>query len=301
MLPAAAQEAAPPRPAVMAPLAVQGLLLDGARAGDRLVVVGERGHILVSDDAGGRWRQVASPVQSTLTAVTFPDPQHGWAVGHDAAILHSADGGEHWALQHWAPQRQQPLLDVWFRNAREGFAVGAYGLYLTTRDGGRSWVAASVRRGEELHLNGIAALDDRTLFIAAEAGAVYRSRDGGARWQRLTTPYAGSYFGALALPGRRLLIFGLRGKVFESRDLGETWRALDSATTASLMGGGAGDGGIALVGLGGTLLTQAAPQAPLRLTTLPARTALAAPLFVNGRYLLLGERGVTAPPPGTRP
>ena len=39
-----------------APLAVKSLLLDVARAGSRLVAVGDRGHVLLSDDEGRRPR-----------------------------------------------------------------------------------------------------------------------------------------------------------------------------------------------------------------------------------------------------
>ena len=45
--------------ALEAPLAIESLLLDGAVVGSRLVVVGERGHILVSADHGASWTQGA--------------------------------------------------------------------------------------------------------------------------------------------------------------------------------------------------------------------------------------------------
>ena len=43
------------------PLAVKSLLLDGQVAGDHIVVVGERGHILLSEDQGRTWQQQAVP------------------------------------------------------------------------------------------------------------------------------------------------------------------------------------------------------------------------------------------------
>ena len=59
------------------------LLLDVAHAGARLVVVGDHGHILLSDDQGKTWSQARVPTRQLLTAVFFVDEQHGWAVGHD--------------------------------------------------------------------------------------------------------------------------------------------------------------------------------------------------------------------------
>lgn len=68
-------------PAKASALAQRSPLLDLARAGSRLVAVGQRGHILYSDDEGGRWQQARVPVSSDLNAVTFPTPEQGWAVG----------------------------------------------------------------------------------------------------------------------------------------------------------------------------------------------------------------------------
>src|SRR5690349_8937389 len=45
-------------------LAAKSLLLDVARAGSRLVAVGDRGHVLLSDDEGGTWRQVIVPTRA---------------------------------------------------------------------------------------------------------------------------------------------------------------------------------------------------------------------------------------------
>src|SRR5688572_33454441 len=70
------------KPAAIEPLAANSLLLDLAVAGARLVAVGERGHVLLSDDQGATWRQATSvPTRVMLTSVYFVDGQYGWAVG----------------------------------------------------------------------------------------------------------------------------------------------------------------------------------------------------------------------------
>lgn len=51
--------------------ASQSLLIDAAHAGKRLVVVGDRGHILFSDDQGKTWTQARVPTRQLLTAVFF--------------------------------------------------------------------------------------------------------------------------------------------------------------------------------------------------------------------------------------
>ncbi|MBW2369941.1 MAG: hypothetical protein JRH15_18880, partial [Deltaproteobacteria bacterium] len=49
------------RPAVMSRGAAHSVLLDVTTAGERLVAVGERGIVVLSDDAGHTWRQAKVP------------------------------------------------------------------------------------------------------------------------------------------------------------------------------------------------------------------------------------------------
>ncbi|MCG8342004.1 MAG: YCF48-related protein, partial [Chlorobiales bacterium] len=231
----AGQEEPMPEPAVMAPRATTSLLLDGAAAGDQLVVVGERGHILRSSDHGTSWQQMPAPVSATLTGVHFHDQRRGWAVGHDAVIVRTDNGGETWQLVYRDVAVESPLFDVWFKDADNGFAVGAYGLFLETGDGGTTWSSRFIS-DDDLHLHHLAVspADPQRLFIAAEAGAVYRSDDGGTTWTSLPSPYEGSFFACLPLAGDTVLLFGLRGHLFRSGDAGETWQELPTGTVAML-------------------------------------------------------------------
>ncbi len=293
LLPLAAAGA---QPAVQARLAPHSLLLDGASAGSRLVVVGERGHALVSDDGGSRWRQARVPVRALLTAVHMHDARLGWAVGHDALILRTGDGGATWRIAHYAPKEERPLLDVWFRDERAGFAVGAYGYFLSTTDGGRTWKPRTIDR-DDFHLNAIVPAGGGRLFIAGEAGAIYRSDDGGANWRKLPSPYAGSWFSALALDAERLLLFGLRGSMYRTDDGGESWSRVRTRTKATLTGALLVKPGLMLVtGLEGALLvsrdggrsvSRDAAFKPLT-SRLGISKALALP---DGRVLLIGEFG----------
>ena len=287
--------AAEPAPAVEAPLAAESLLLDGAAAGSRLVVVGERGHVLVSDDGGGgAWRQASVPTRALLTAVHMHDERLGWAVGHDAVILRTGDGGTTWRLVHYAPEEERPLLDVWFRDDRTGFAVGAYGYFLTTGDGGDTWTARAVSE-DDFHLNALAAAGPDRLYLAAEAGAAYRSDDGGVTWRALSSPYEGSWFGALALDRDRVLLFGLRGRLFRSEDAGESWTRVPTSTHATLTGAlRLPSGEVLITGLEGTLLTSRDGGRSVSLRRFASRQGISAALALpdGGGVLLLGEFGV---------
>ena len=301
------------KPAEIEPLAPASLLLDLAVAGPRLVAVGERGHVLLSDDQGATWRQAkAVPTRAMLTAVFFADSDYGWAVGHDETIINTVDGGETWTRTHFSPEAQQPLLDLWFANRVSGIAVGAYGAYFTTNDGGRHWSSAKfappsartpTHDGEaapqegdlppDYHLNRIVGVGNR-LYVAAEGGQLYRSDDRGASWRLLPSPYEGSFFGLVPIRGEGLLAFGLRGHLYKSADAGETWAQLDSHTTAMLTDGVAiNDLRVIISGLAGVMLVSGDGGETFRLTQQDDRKGLSAVLpGIAGKVIVAGEGGV---------
>lgn len=253
-------EAAEPVPAMIAPLAKESLLLDIATLpGDGLVVVGERGHVLVSDQ-GKTWSQVDVPLNSTLTAVYFINDKLGWAVGHDSSIIASEDGGQSWVVQQYKPESEKPLLDVYFKDANQGIAIGAYGLFYRTQDGGKSWQAEfhdeflhpddrdyllELKEEDEEayldemtsilpHFNRIADIGQGKLLLAGEAGLAALSEDFGQTWQRIDEFYLGSFYDGARLNDGRLILVGMRGHIFTSGDEGKSWQQMASGTQASL-------------------------------------------------------------------
>jgi photosystem II stability/assembly factor-like uncharacterized protein len=240
----------------------KNVMLDVALTDGRLVVVGERGIIVYSDDAGETWRQARVPVSVSLTAVRFAGPKTGWAVGHGGVVLHTTDGGETWELQmegtaaagmalenaeamaarmpddYDAQQMvnnafllvedgpDKPFLDLYFKNDREGFIVGSYGLVFKTEDGGESWkcLMDSVENPGALNLYAIHAAGD-DMYIAGEQGLFLVSRDGGQSFRQVQTPYFGTFFSVYAYPSGELVLAGLQGNAFWSEDHGQTFTA----------------------------------------------------------------------------
>ena len=254
-VPAYSAEAPKPRAAEMAPMSARSLLTRVVTAGPSLVAVGARGHILRSED-GTDWTQVPAPVDSLLTSVFFVDPNNGWAVGHDASILHSTDGGRSWKLQNFQPDLNLALLDVLFLDARHGLAVGAYGLMLETRDGGANWTRLELPLTEEgLHFNALTRLGDGSLLVVGEEGMMALSRDAGTTWERLASPYESSLFAVLASGPSGAVVAGLRGNAYRSDDVvAGGWQRLDTGSVQSVFGLAAIPGGrFGMAGLNGFL------------------------------------------------
>lgn len=309
------------RPAVMSVHATRSVLLGAARAGDRIVAVGERGIIVLSDKGGVDWRQARTPVSITLTAVRFADARHGFAVGHGGTVLASVDGGESWerrldgrtaaglllaeaqAFNDAAERRRaealvadgpdKPFLDLLVLDPKRAVVVGAYGLAFATEDGGRSWSPWMERLDNPsgLHLYAIRRQGDRIL-VAGETGLVRLSTDGGRTFAPLETPYEGSFFTAELPADGSILLAGMRGNVWRSADDGATWAAVPVPVPASINasavdGGGAplfvNQAGLVLGLRGGALVPLAGPPLPPLSAVLP---------LAEGRVLTLGFGGV---------
>jgi photosystem II stability/assembly factor-like uncharacterized protein len=257
-------------PAAMAPRAVAGLFNGLARAGSRIVAVGQRGHVMLSDDGGATWRQATVPVSSDLVAVAFPTPTQGWAVGHDGVILHSADAGATWTRQldgralggvlryedrKLAEQgAENPFLDVWFADERVGFVVGAFNLVLRTEDGGRSWQPWLDRTDnpKALHLYAIRQAGGQ-LYVAGEQGLLMRLDAQANRFRAVETPYRGTFFGVVGSAGG-VLAYGLRGNAYRSTDAGKTWSKVETGLQVGITGGAEHQGRLVLVSQAGHLL-----------------------------------------------
>jgi photosystem II stability/assembly factor-like uncharacterized protein len=287
--------------------ASKSLMLDVVHAGSRLVAVGDRGHILYSDDQGATWTQAKVPTRQLLTSVFFVDDKHGWAVGHDAQILASEDGGVTWTKQYEDLKREAPLLDVWFKDVNSGFAVGAYGALLETTDGGKNWEDASDRLDNEdqYHLNGIAAVKDAGLFIVGEQGSMFRSADWGQTWEKLEGPYQGSLFGVIGTAqANTLLAYGLRGNLYRSTDFGTTWEPIElNAARGALEFGLSGatlldDGSIVIVGNGGSVISSKDNGETFSVFNRPDRISVSAVTAAgNGNLILAGQGGIRVTSP----
>ncbi len=279
-------------PAARSTLAARSPLAAVTRAGDRLVAVGMRGHVLVSRDGGKTWDQAAVPLSSDLTSVWFTTPERGWAVGHDGVVLETTDAGKTWAKRLdgreaaalivaayearaaagdagaataledarrlVADGPDKPFLDVWFEDERTGFVIGAFNLILGTSDGGRTWEPwlDRVENPKALHLYAMRGAAGDVLVVG-EQGLVLRLDRAARRFVAVESPYRGTFFGVAMKPGAAVA-FGLRGNAFRSIDGGRTWKKVETHIETGILGGTAlPDGRFVLASQGGQLLVSA--------------------------------------------
>lgn len=246
------------KPAVMAKKAQKALLTDIVDNGQYQVAVGKRGIILYSQD-GIQWQQSNVPMQILLTSVFFINENIGWAVGHDATIINTKDGGKNWKIQNYQPELDKPFLDISFTDKLNGVAIGAYGLFYRTQDGGKTWNSVFLSsllfeedadylaelkledpEGYEIetqsilpHFNQI-HFSQNQIIMVGEQGFLATSYDNGKTFQRLDEFYLGSFFDIAVLNDGTWLIAGLRGNAFTSNNNGKQWHKLNTDTQATI-------------------------------------------------------------------
>lgn len=309
------------RPALMVREPARAVLLAASRAGQRIVAVGERGVVVLSDDEGQHWRQSSVPVSVSLTSVRFADARQGVAAGHGGMVLTTSDGGETWvkrldgrqaaqlvleaaraagdaaavkaAEQLMADGPDKPFFDVLMLDARRLLVVGAYGLALASEDGGARWSSWSQRldNPKGLHLYAVRR-DGDSVLIAGEQGLLLASGDGGASFRRLASPYKGSWFTAELLSPREWVVAGLRGNVWRSGDAGASWSQLASNMPATITASARDTRGDLILAnqAGFVLRLREGVLAPVNARPLPMPSALLA--GVPGALFVLGVAGI---------
>ncbi len=251
-----------PRPAKLLPLATQAVFLDIVVNKGSVFAVGERGTIIRSEDHGQTWRQLPTPVDVTLTAISFADPETGWVVGHESTILKTQDGGETWRVVRYKPEEERYYLNVRFENSREGVVLGTDGELWSTSDGGETWSlqVLSVESWYQNHLFAFQQFEDGRAVIAAERGGVFGRRAGHDKWRVVESPYTGTFFGVTELADH-FLLYGMSGKAYlldlaGSDDGADRWQEIPNASDQFLLAASTESKGerVLLVGRGGVVL-----------------------------------------------
>ncbi len=231
------------------PLAqTRSLMLDIAESDQRAVMVGERGHVFVSESRSD-WRQIeAVPTRVTLTAVAAVG-ESVWAVGHEGTIIHSADGGLTWKLQRsdpwhpladdeeFDPRQGVPLLDISMLDAQNGIAIGAYSLMLKTQDGGATWAPVRVSPVADGGVDDSADSADESEAVSDDPindeTIDWTFSDDDLALDDEVDPHLN---GITRTGDGSLMVVGERGAIFRSRDQGATWERMQLPYEGSMFG-----------------------------------------------------------------
>jgi photosystem II stability/assembly factor-like uncharacterized protein len=224
-------------------------LMDVAHAGDRLVIAGERGLIALSDDNGRSWSQARVPVSETVTALSFPTPEHGWAVGHGGIILHSGDGGESWQLQFDGNDANRQKLDYVTDRVMaleqalqeaESDAEADLEYELEEAQFAVEDAELAVETGPADPFLDVWFADAQHGWAVGAYGMIYRTDNGGLQWRLAISGIENlegyHYYSIERADDDTLFLAGEAGILYRSDNGGETWERLPLDYDGSLFG-----------------------------------------------------------------
>lgn len=179
---------------------------------------GERTMLFYTDNGGRTWNRKPMP---NVTKLHFIDPKNGWAVGKNATVLRTTDGGENWSpvpdldkligLPIESSNYNFGFNDIQFIDSEHGWMIGNFygrarsniGGIFVTLDGGKSWkripltlqTQHSSGRFTPGLLHSIHFTDPNTGSLTGEMNDgegrfffVLHTRDAGKSWEQFRTP-----------------------------------------------------------------------------------------------------------------
>jgi Photosynthesis system II assembly factor YCF48 len=197
--------------------------------------------------------------------VQFVSGSQGWVVGSDR-ILHTADGGRHWAIQYrTTPAARLGTAD--FVDARHGWVTGT-SEFLATTDGGAHWrsLPEPCQAIRAVHFvspgDGFAVAGGNLSYFGVSSpplagGVLMRTTDGGRHWQPVPAP---ADVQTVCFSDKERGWLGAGGDIYGTVDGGRTWtlavRGRDTQrhdTFAEVECAGHGSGWAQVIGPGAAL------------------------------------------------
>jgi photosystem II stability/assembly factor-like uncharacterized protein len=211
---------------------------------ERALVIGYRGKILETNDAGRTWDIVAAPTDRALYNIRFADAQTGWIVGQAGVILNTKDAGKTWTQQKSGTE--QYLFALYPVSVTHVYAVGDKSTLIETKDGGATWDVRKVTQSTEGISEDIALAvqdpifydiefaDEQNGWIVGEFGTIRHTSDAGQTWVEQQRSLLGegivdildlpTLFGVHFVNNQEGIAAGLEGKIAHTHDGGNTWK-----------------------------------------------------------------------------
>lgn len=202
------------------------------------------------------WHLVSTPTESTLQDIGFTsDLNHGWAVGSNATLLETTDGGKTWQT------KALDLGDINYRltsvsfSGDEGWIVGEPSILLHTTDGGTSWTRIPLSAKLPGAPNQIVALAPKSAEMSTTVGAIYQTQDGGQTWKAMVEEAVGVVRNLARSNDGKYIAVSSRGNFYSTWEPGDSsWLQHNRNSSRRLQNMGFGqDGRLWMLARGGQM------------------------------------------------
>lgn len=236
------------------------------------IAVGALGQVSIRDEETGKWAlssRRALPVN--LEGVEFIDRKHGAAIGANAYVGLTSDGGLTWkgiwtgfstnmndvslgrdgliigvgeegevlrstdsgsTWEKAVTGTRNSLRDIDIADGRHALVVGI-GTILTTHDGGATWALDTTTVTQVLHA--CSMVDSSIGYLAGRWGLVMRTTDGGRNWEIVPTQTS-DYITTIEFFSRDSGVFTTRFEVFTTMNGGESWSRIHGPANEQMWG-----------------------------------------------------------------
>lgn len=293
-------------PALQTQAASDSLILDATTDGQRVLIAGEQGHILYSDDSAASWTHAQVPVSLAITAVAFSGSDTAWAAAHDGVLLRSTDHGQSWQtnltgvdiarmsadLADKKVKQLQAEMDLADPDSLEDLEWALDDALFAFED-----ASAVIDDGVTTPLLDVWFENERSGYALGAYGVLLHTTDSGTTWHllsdRLDNPDNYHLYGIARSVAGTLLIAGEAGTLLRSRDAGETWDRPVSPYQGSFFGiVAAQDGSLITFGLRGNVFRSADEgDSWSPVDTSDQRTLLGGVMKGDGTIVLVGSAG----------
>ena len=265
-----------------------------AKSPEALVVIGNRGTVLISKDAGHNWNRTSLPGNSSTSYPTLLDidvcpNNHFVILDADRKIWMSDQNGENWTSK--AIPTEEEVLDLTCDETGALWVVGSFTLIMDSKDGGDNWTDRSI--AEDAMFSRVQFVDRTHGVVTGEFGSVYTTDDGGESWQAANLIPNELYpIASLFISPEKGWVGGLQGTIYQTSDGGQNWERQKTGTVAPIYTIFSVDGTRYAIGEQGTILALSGDQwkpvgAQLGFGYLRAGLALE-----DGKFLVAGGGGM---------
>lgn len=180
----------------------------------------------------GIWTELSPKVPRVdYLGIHFVNPDTGWAVGAEGAIIYSVNGGDNWSTVN--SPTSDVLLNVHSFNGRIVVASGYNGTIVRSTDGGLSWQL--INSGVIGNLWEIKMINDTIGWVCGTGPSLLKTTNGGETWNLVNTGYSGfNYWAFDYLNENVLYVAGSGGNILKTINGGNSWQLVQTGYSESL-------------------------------------------------------------------
>ena len=191
-----------------------------------LIVIGDDGVIMKSNDLGETWRKINGGAYSSLLKMQFLNSKTGYILGSYDLLLRTDDGGENWFKIPLNNLGNPYSTNLYFQSPDTGFVVCEEGKILKTVDGGRKW---DYQQNGFDDFTSVSFVNDTIGFICGASNTLLKTIDFGKTWEAIDMSSFGfnlRFMDVVFTNDNDGYLLGSGGEIIVTSDMGTTWNKI---------------------------------------------------------------------------